>query len=89
VSFAAVEKSVKQMEEAITTLNRAADYIHGQDSMHRRPSPETADLIAYEFTVGTLLAGSLGALLTSVCNLAEGIDPLLTELERLVASEPI
>lgn len=72
------------VDQAIDTLERARRHIGGHDVIRRTPTPESKDLVAYEFQVGRMLSAALSACITSICNQAQAMAVMLDEYEELL-----
>ena len=69
-------------------LDRAQGLVCRKAYISRQPTPETANLAAYEFEVARTVQNALSLALTSMSTAAESVDCLLAAMERLIERNP-
>ena len=81
--------TLKALDRILEVMDRVQGlFVWCPRSVVRQPTPETAALVGYELEVSKMLQVSLSRLLTAMSDTAEGVDVLLSEVERLLDRNP-
>lgn len=80
--------TIDALDRMQDVLDRALALVCQKAFISRQPTPETANLAAYEFKVARTVQNALSLALTSMSTAAESVDCLLAEMEQLIERNP-